>query len=302
MMRNIILASLALASMSIVAAGYLFVRLGDTEEALENHAIVLTQRLDGIELALKQLGVDASLLRADLAAQQIIVAEETANIREEIGSSVSELSSTLGEQGTALKTLTTTADVSGLIDRWSPYVYDVTCEFERADGDDGEGSGSATLMYEGSQIVFITNAHVVEEDGATLKRCRLEQPGSSSRAITVAASRITIDDDVDLARGVVDGIYPAMTTDALCDGEPRIGERIVTLGYPAIGAKESVTVTEGIISGFDEDYYATSAKIERGNSGGAAVSIEHNCFLGTPTLVVAGRIESLARILPVTSL
>jgi hypothetical protein len=72
------------------------------------------------------------------------------------------------------------------------------------------------------------------------------------------------------------------------------------LGYPSIGAKESITATEGILSGFDEEYYTTSAKIEQGNSGGAAIHVKNDCFLGLPTLVLAGRIESLARILPIT--
>ena len=61
-------------------------------------------------------------------------------------------------------------------------------------------------------------------------------------------------------------------------------------------------MTEGIISGFDEVFYTTSAKIEKGNSGGAAVSAERDCFLGMPTLVFAGKIESIARILPALSL
>lgn len=302
MMRNIIFGSFALAAVSVVATGYLFVRLGDTEEALENHAIVLTQRLDGIELALKQLGTDASSLRADLAAQQIIVAEETANIRETLDSSVSELTSTIGTQGTTLQTLSSVADVSGLIDRWSPYVYDITCTFENGDGDDTTGSGSATLMWKNGNISFLTNAHVVEESGWVLEKCTLEQSVDDSVTITIDADDIFVDENSDVAYGAIAGVYPAMNASNVCLSNPRIGERVITLGYPAIGAKESVTVTEGIISGFDDDYYATSAKIEKGNSGGAAVSVERDCFLGLPTLVVAGRIESLARILPASNI
>jgi hypothetical protein len=69
------------------------------------------------------------------------------------------------------------------------------------------------------------------------------------------------------------------------------------LGYPSVGAREGITATDGIISGFDKPYYITSAKIERGNSGGAAIHVKNNCLLGLPTLVVAGQVESLARIL-----
>ncbi len=60
-----------------------------------------------------------------------------------------------------------------------------------------------------------------------------------------------------------------------------------------------MTVTEGIISGFDENYFITSAKVEQGNSGGAAISLKNNCYLGTPTFSTKGNLESLARILDV---
>ena len=61
--------------------------------------------------------------------------------------------------------------------------------------------------------------------------------------------------------------------------------------------RTDVTATEGIISGFDGDYYITSAKVEHGNSGGAAILVKESCELGIPTFVQTGSIESLARIL-----
>ena len=75
------------------------------------------------------------------------------------------------------------------------------------------------------------------------------------------------------------------------------GDRLIILGYPAIGSKTGLTVTEGIVSGFDGNYYITSAKIDRGNSGGAAILVGDNCYLGIPSASVVGTIESLGRIL-----
>lgn len=260
-------------------------------------------RIAQLEAGLMQTAADAAALRAELEEQELIRVAETENIRASFDASVSELVSTVGTQSAALKTLSSAADIAGLIDRWSPYVYDITCTFRNTKTQETfEGSGSATLMYGGGGIRFVSNAHVVEEDGGTLVKCELDQPGTDTDTITILADAITVPDDHDVAYGALGATHPAVTSGDVCVSEPRIGERIVTLGYPAIGAKESVTVTEGIISGFDEDYYATSAKIERGNSGGAAVSIERNCFLGLPTLVVAGRIESLARILPASDI
>ena len=56
------------------------------------------------------------------------------------------------------------------------------------------------------------------------------------------------------------------------------------------------------MSGFESNYFVTSAKVERGNSGGTAVLLKNNCFLGVPTFVQSGALESLARILDVNVL
>ncbi|OGZ79776.1 MAG: hypothetical protein A2256_03415 [Candidatus Staskawiczbacteria bacterium RIFOXYA2_FULL_32_7] len=76
-----------------------------------------------------------------------------------------------------------------------------------------------------------------------------------------------------------------------------LGDQIIVLGYPSIGSEESITVTAGIISGLETDYYVTDAKIDHGNSGGAAILLKYSCYLGIPTWVNPGSFESLGRIL-----
>ena len=83
----------------------------------------------------------------------------------------------------------------------------------------------------------------------------------------------------------------------VCTDNINIGDKIVVLGYPAIGTEGGITVTDGIVSGFEGDYYVTSAKIEHGNSGGAAILVKDDCYLGIPTWADSGTVESLARIL-----
>lgn len=79
----------------------------------------------------------------------------------------------------------------------------------------------------------------------------------------------------------------------------QIGDKVYILGYPAIGG-ETITMTDGIISGYENNFYKTSAKIDRGNSGGIAVLGKKNCYLGIPTSAAVGEIESLGRILDLT--
>ena len=85
------------------------------------------------------------------------------------------------------------------------------------------------------------------------------------------------------------------------------GSQIVVLGYPTYGTdissvfdKIELTATEGIISGKDDPYYTTSAKIEHGNSGGLAIDKTNDCYVGIPTWNESGSFESLGRILPAT--
>ncbi len=85
-----------------------------------------------------------------------------------------------------------------------------------------------------------------------------------------------------------------------CTRKPSEGEEVVILGYPVIGSQEDITITKGIISGFEGDYYITDAKTDQGNSGGAAILLKDNCLLGLPTYVITGEMETLARILDIS--
>jgi len=91
-----------------------------------------------------------------------------------------------------------------------------------------------------------------------------------------------------------DYIFPAKS-DSCKDDDVKLGDALVVVGYPTIGGP-TVTLTEGIVSGFEDDFIKTSAKIELGNSGGAAFHYS-GCWLGIPTQAIKGQIESLGLIL-----
>lgn len=76
-----------------------------------------------------------------------------------------------------------------------------------------------------------------------------------------------------------------------------LGDKITIFGYPTDGSHSGVTVTSGIISGDEGNYYVTDAKIDHGNSGGIAVLNKDDCYLGIPTWAQSGSIESFGRIL-----
>lgn len=85
-----------------------------------------------------------------------------------------------------------------------------------------------------------------------------------------------------------------------CLEKPDLGDEVVILGYPTIGNQYGITISRGIISGIEGNYFVTDAKIEQGNSGGAAILLKYNCYLGIPTYGIRGKLESFSRIFDVT--
>lgn len=71
-----------------------------------------------------------------------------------------------------------------------------------------------------------------------------------------------------------------------------IGDEIIALGYPGAGG-DTITVTNGILSGVLGIYYKISAKLNYGNSGGPVIlNNEKGCYIGIVTWVKIGVIES----------
>lgn len=192
-----------------------------------------------------------------------------------------------------------TRDFTSLINKWDDRVARFHCSFS-ANGATAEANGSGVATVESGFLYFITNKHVVYWDEKYVAdECTITLP--SGKKFEVDSDQISISQELDIASVRVTPLSIAgvsFTSLTRCSATPSVGDEVVILGYPSVGSKDSITATEGIISGFDGEYYVTSAKIERGNSGGAAIHLQNDCFIGIPTLVYVGRVESLARILP----
>ena len=189
------------------------------------------------------------------------------------------------------------ADLTPLIKQWAPQVVRLVCEVPIAGGGIRRSKASGVVTVAAGETQILTSKHVVEEDSVIAKSCSIQ---SISEEEPLTSSSIRVEDKSDLAYinlGRVVAIAGQTGLVQTCESKPAIGDQVIILGYPSVGAENGITATDGIISGFDDDFYITSAKIERGNSGGAAVHVKNNCLLGLPTLVIAGQIESLARIL-----
>lgn len=226
----------------------------------------------------------------------------TESIRKALEESSQKKISTLEEKISQTKTY----NVASIISQWRPIIANVECQFRYSDTgrlyQKNSGSG-ISIKFGNTPSAILTNKHVITDDnnyGAY--SCSAKLPDSSD-LITSSDTRSSAN-GYDLGYIYINEPSSYLQTltstfPSLCSQKPALGDEIVVLGYPSIGSKENVTATEGIVSGFDGNHIVTSAKVEQGNSGGAAILLKDNCLLGIPTFVTLGKVESLARILDI---
>ena len=217
----------------------------------------------------------------------------------------------LSKQKEKAEAQNTKNDSAAIISHWRQLIAYVECDFRYSDTGQLylKSSGSGTVMryaLKSDIITVLTNKHVITDDnGFIASSCKVYFPdinsSFTSTNITTAFTKVDL--------GSIKIIDPndnlkSLTSAQinLCRQKPDLGDEVVILGYPGIGSNNNITATNGIISGDDGTYYVTSAKVEQGNSGGAAIIVKDSCFLGVPTYAITGQVESLARILDVWGL
>jgi len=216
-------------------------------------------------------------------------------------------------------------NTTDIVSEWQNRVAEVKCKFAYSNGQVFEtDSGSATLVdllgTDGNYILTaITNQHVLLDTSKIFfpSSCTVGVYGYGARGVNFisAGNPFSIGNPVlgaaidigliSLQKPVVsndNGAFDKITSSNMkvCkESQVNLGDQVVVLGYPAIGTENGITATEGIVSGIESDSYVTSAKIDYGNSGGAAILLKDDCYLGIPTWAKhqQGGFESLGRIL-----
>ena len=206
-------------------------------------------------------------------------------------------------QDTTPKELT----VAQIAKEWSPQVVYVYCEWIYSNGTfDTAASGSGFITkFSGGIFQVVTNKHVLLDEGkyrpnfCSTHFLNGEKYTTNWGDGTNFTQNANFDAGAINISGLSDNVKQMVENHgaSYCPNEPEIGDKVVVLGYPGIGSSSGITVTEGIISGYEGAYYVTSAKIDHGNSGGIAVSVKNNCIVGMPSASIGGSLESLGRIL-----
>jgi S1-C subfamily serine protease len=189
---------------------------------------------------------------------------------------------------------------ASIVAEWTPAVPIVSCYFANPNND--AQAGGTLLQGSNGTFYVLTNAHMVRVNTQHAASCDV---GFLDNLVnyTVGASDITID------ASSTDAAFLQLPKDSflthllgtgarkVCTSLPAIGDEMLMFGYPAAGSNDTVTVTEGIISGDEGDMFVTSAKIDDGNSGGATIDVPGDCYFGIPSEIIPGDYANMGRIL-----
>ncbi|MBI2638430.1 trypsin-like peptidase domain-containing protein [Candidatus Peregrinibacteria bacterium] len=257
------------------------------------------QALENTSIEIERIGEESQMVKSNAESLKNQLQNTEKKLKEEIKEYSVEGSKTANEES-----------IPDIIRKWKPHIGFITCSFLFR----GEtyltsaGSAGAFAVAEDSNIIT-TNKHVVmNELGYSADICNIVFPGSNE-VFSSSDIRVNLEDDkIDFAVIFLKGNNSYLEKinkpqPPFCYNiKPELGEKVVILGYPGISSDSGITATEGIISGYEGDYFITSAKVEHGNSGGAAILVKRNCFLGIPSFVRVGEVESLARILDINKM
>ena len=193
--------------------------------------------------------------------------------------------------------------LSSIVKNWRPYTAYIICSWDAPEELYGSGSGKIEEIDSEGRALIMTNKHVLLKEDNKPSECLITFP-EISKIYRLEDPDVITEDDLDVGYLIIEdpdqfitSLAMEFTGEAICLEEAKPGDEILAIGYPGIGVSGDVTVTDGIISGIEGEYYISSVKLDYGNSGGIAILVEKNCYLGIPTASVTGKIESLAKIL-----
>lgn len=207
-------------------------------------------------------------------------------------------------------------DTQEILNDWGSSIVRIEC-FDTW----GAWSGSGTLWRVDRQFVVTTNKHAVDTENCEIFVTSFEDGISEVYSYVYPikpGSLKEFPDNQDFMSFVLDEYAEGDSLSNLLPLAHRVtgrctkklyapGSNIFLLGYPGVGTSggKALTINEGIISGIERGFsfsqeapptwYVTSAKIDSGISGGAAIASD-GCFIGIPTWAYIGDMESQGRL------
>jgi hypothetical protein len=182
-------------------------------------------------------------------------------------------------------------NVQNVLNMWRPYVVRVTCIILDEHGNKKSFSdGSGFLSNDPKGALIITNKHVFSpHNNSVTDYCDVYFPESKETVRIEKKDRYTNSKGHDLGALVVTNpsnhvshlLRNDSTTSRNCIAvKPDSDDDLVIIGYPKGSSKTDISYEQGKLSGYIGSYFISTAKVTEGYSGGIAVSLKNNCFLG----------------------
>jgi hypothetical protein len=182
-----------------------------------------------------------------------------------------------------------------VIKEWRPFVVRVTCITLDSNGNKKSYSdGSGFLAYDpikGPSV--ITNKHVFYvKDGISTNYCDIYFPENKEVVKVEKKDRSVSSKGHDRGNLVITqpseyvsnlAKNPIAISRDCKNAKPDSTDDIVIMGYPIGKPKDDISYAQGKIVGYQDRYFVSTATIVSGYSGGVAVSLKDNCYLGIPT-------------------
>lgn len=172
----------------------------------------------------------------------------------------------------------------------NPNIYKAVVRLINISQQENQDSLGSGIIFTSTGLI-LTNNHVIEDSdfGTAFGHITAEilERVDHSSSHTTPAEIVIRNEDYDLAVLKITGTPPLHFIDLLntpASDASLMENRIRILGYPPLGGG-TITVTRGIVSGFDEfGNFKTDAEINPGNSGGAALD-DSDMFIGIPSFI-----------------
>ncbi len=182
-----------------------------------------------------------------------------------------------------------------VIKEWRPFVVRVTCITLDSNGNKKSYSdGSGFLAYDPAKgPTVITNKHVFYvKDGISTNYCDIYFPENKEVVKVEKKDRSVSSKGHDRGNLVITqpseyvsnlAKNPIAISRDCKNTKPDSTDDVVIMGYPMGRPKDDISYSQGKIVGYQEKYFVSTATIVSGYSGGVAVSLKDNCYLGIPT-------------------
>lgn len=180
-----------------------------------------------------------------------------------------------------------------IVSTWKDYAVRVTCiKLDENGLKKSYSDGSGFLIYTSKGISVLTNLHVLYTKGNKLSDyCSVYVPKINETFKVLKKDRFSgkYQDRATLnikdpSKTIKELMLKTKVVSTDCKEDQLVKDTdIAFIGFPIGSDKTKASSVKGKIVGTEDDYIVSATNIVSGYSGGIAISLKDNCYIGIPT-------------------